>query len=236
MRKTALLGPAVALALAGCNDKKTAGGPAAAPRAHGERHRPLLRHERARAPGPKGQIILASRNEPVWFSSARDAFSFTLLPEEPKDIRAIYVSDMAKAPSWEEPGANELGRCQAGLVRHRQPDEGRHGRRRGRALLRQGAAEKFAAENGGRVVAFAEVPKDYVLGAAAERRAPSRKRLTRRRAHRPCRSLPAEGARPLRTAPWRPSLTRRRFHRHHRGRGGPRPRAVRPRGGPRRTW
>ena len=57
-------------------------------------------------PGPKGQIILASRIEPVWFSSARDTFSFTMLPEEPKDIRAIYVSDMAKAPSWEQPGAN----------------------------------------------------------------------------------------------------------------------------------
>ena len=37
-------------------------------------------------------------------SSARDAFSFTMLPEEPKDIRAIYVSDMAKAPSWDNPG------------------------------------------------------------------------------------------------------------------------------------
>jgi copper chaperone NosL len=30
------------------------------------------------------------------------------------------------------------------------------------------AAEKFAAEHGGRVVAFAEVPKDYVLGGTAE--------------------------------------------------------------------
>ena len=56
--------------------------------------------------GPKGQIILASRKEPVWFSSARDAISFTMLPEEPKDIRAIYVSDMAKAPNWEKPGAD----------------------------------------------------------------------------------------------------------------------------------
>ena len=27
--------------------------------------------------GPKGQIILASRKDPVWFSSARDAISFT---------------------------------------------------------------------------------------------------------------------------------------------------------------
>ena len=56
--------------------------------------------------GPKGQIILASRTDPIWFSSARDAIAFTMLPEEPKDIRAIYVSDMAKAPSWEDPGAN----------------------------------------------------------------------------------------------------------------------------------
>ena len=51
----------------------------------------LLEHN-----GPKGQIILASGSEPIWFSSARDAFSFTMLPEEAKDIRAVYVSDMAR--------------------------------------------------------------------------------------------------------------------------------------------
>ncbi len=56
--------------------------------------------------GPKGQIILAKYNEPIWFSSARDAIAFTMLPEEPKDIRAIYVSDMAKAPTWDQPGAD----------------------------------------------------------------------------------------------------------------------------------
>src|SRR5690606_34003818 len=56
-------------------------------------------------PGPKGQIILGQIPEPIWFSSARDAVAFTMLPEEPKNIAAIYVSDMAKAPSWDEPGA-----------------------------------------------------------------------------------------------------------------------------------
>ncbi|SPU62318.1 outer-membrane lipoprotein nosL [Brucella melitensis] len=57
-------------------------------------------------PGPKGQIILRPTNEPIWFSSARDTLAFTMLPEEPKNIAAIYVSDMAKAPNWDEPGAN----------------------------------------------------------------------------------------------------------------------------------
>src|SRR5262249_50744597 len=35
-------------------------------------------------PGPKGQIFAASLIEPVWFSSARDAIAFTMLPDEPK--------------------------------------------------------------------------------------------------------------------------------------------------------
>ena len=123
------------LALAGCNDKKTA--EAAAPHeltasAIGNYcGMNVLEH-----PGPKGQIILASRIQPVWFSSARDTLAFTMLPEEPKDIRAIYVSDMAKAPSWEEPGANNWVDAKQALFVVGQPDQGWHGRRRGRPLLR----------------------------------------------------------------------------------------------------
>ena len=114
--------------------------------------------------GPKGQIILASRKEPVWFSSARDAISFTMLPEEPKDIRAIYVSDMAKAPNWEKPGANNwVDAKQASFVIGSRMKGGMGGDE-AVPFSDRSAAEKFAAENGGRVVAFAEVPKDYVLG------------------------------------------------------------------------
>jgi len=56
-------------------------------------------------PGPKGQIITASRIDPFWFTSVRDTVAFTLMPDQPRDIRAIYVSDMARATSWEDPGA-----------------------------------------------------------------------------------------------------------------------------------
>ncbi|HEX6361616.1 MAG TPA: nitrous oxide reductase accessory protein NosL, partial [Albitalea sp.] len=58
----------------------------------------LVDHE-----GPKGQIHLASRDRPVWFSSVRDTIAFTRLPEEPRDVTAIYVSDMARAKQWRQP-------------------------------------------------------------------------------------------------------------------------------------
>jgi len=59
----------------------------------------LLEH-----PGPKGQIITASRIDPFWFTSVRDTVAFTLMADQPRDIRAIYVSDMARALSWQDPG------------------------------------------------------------------------------------------------------------------------------------
>ena len=46
--------------------------------------------------GPKGQVHIDGRDDPVWFSSVRDAIVFTLLPEEPKNIAAIYVNDMGR--------------------------------------------------------------------------------------------------------------------------------------------
>ena len=118
--------------------------------------------------GPKGQIILASRKDPVWFSSARDAISFTLLPEEPKDIRAIDVSDMAKAPNWDKPGANNwVDAKQASFVIGSRKQGGMGGDE-AVPFSDRSTAEKFVAENGGRVVAFADVPKDDVLGGTAE--------------------------------------------------------------------
>jgi copper chaperone NosL len=117
--------------------------------------------------GPKGQILLASRSEPVWFSSARDAFSFTMLPEEPKDIRAIYVSDMAKAPSWEEPGESNWVEARTAFFVIGSRMKGGMGADETVPFSEKPAAENFAVINGGRVVTFDEVPRDYVLSAGA---------------------------------------------------------------------
>ncbi|MCK5091671.1 MAG: nitrous oxide reductase accessory protein NosL, partial [Gammaproteobacteria bacterium] len=55
--------------------------------------------------GPKGQIILTDQQQALWFTSVRDTLSFTLSPEEPKNIAAIYVNDMTNA-NWDDPGAD----------------------------------------------------------------------------------------------------------------------------------
>lgn len=119
-------------------------------------------------PGPKGQIRLKSRDEPVWFSSARDTIAFTRIPLEPRDIAAIYVSDMARAPSWEDPGPeNWIPAEEAWFV----IGSGRTG---GMAAPEpvpfgtEAAADAFAATEGGRVVRLDQIPDGYVLGDGAE--------------------------------------------------------------------
>jgi copper chaperone NosL len=124
----------------------------------------LLEHK-----GPKGQIILSDQSPPIWFSSARDALSFTMLPEEPKDIRAIYVSDMGKAQTWESPGATNWVEARQAFFVIGSSKQGGMGAPETVPFSDRGAAEKFAAEYGGQVVGFDEVPRDYVLGSSSNR-------------------------------------------------------------------
>ena len=119
-------------------------------------------------PGPKGQVLLNGWPEPVWFSSARDTFAYTLLPEEAKTIAAIYVSDMARAESWENPGiANWIDARKASFVIGSRMRSGM-GADEAVPFGDRGAAERFVAEHGGRIVGFAEVPPDYILGSGGE--------------------------------------------------------------------
>lgn len=121
----------------------------------------------AEHPGPKGQALLRSREgRPVWFSSARDAIAFTHLAEEPKTIRAIYVSDMAKAGSWDDPGASNWVEARRAVFVVGSSRRGGMGADEAVPFSDRGAAERFAAAHGGQVLAFAEVPRDWALGGA----------------------------------------------------------------------
>ena len=123
----------------------------------------LLEH-----PGPKGQIFAASLIEPVWFSSVRDTIAFTMLPDEPKDILAIYVSDMGKAPSWDRPGADNWIEARKALFVIGSRLKGGMGGDEAVPFSERSAAEKFVADNGGRIVTFEHVPRDYVLASGGD--------------------------------------------------------------------
>jgi copper chaperone NosL len=153
----------VALALGGCGQKEAARTPPpVAMTADAIGHycgMNLLEH-----PGPKGQAIVKSLIEPVWFSTARDAIAFTMLPDEPRDIQAVYVSDMGKAPSWETPGADNWVEARKAFFVIGSSVKGGMGSEEAVPFSERAAAEKFVGNNGGRIVTFTDVPRDYVLG------------------------------------------------------------------------
>ena len=154
------------LALAGCSEEKQAEKPqpftltsSAIGRYCGMN---VLEH-----PGPKGQIILSGDEEAIWFSSARDAVAFTLLPEEPKNIAAIYVSDMGAAPTWAEPGADNWTDARAASFVIESDAEGGMGGSEAVPFADKAKTEAFAAAHGGEVVAFDAIPAGYILGEGA---------------------------------------------------------------------
>jgi copper chaperone NosL len=114
--------------------------------------------------GPKGQIFLSDQTKPLWFASVRDVFAFLLLPETPKNVTAIYVNDMARARSWEqpEPGTWIDAKKAIYVIRSRR----RSGMNTDEAVPfgSAEAARQFIQEFGGQTVGFKEMPSAYVLG------------------------------------------------------------------------
>lgn len=113
--------------------------------------------------GPKGQIFLKGQAAPVWFSSIKQVFAYTLLPEEPKGVSAIYVNDMSTAGASGAPDPSAwIDARQAYYV-----IEGRYiggmGAEDAIPFSRRDPAQAFADTHGGRVVTFADVPESYVF-------------------------------------------------------------------------
>jgi copper chaperone NosL len=119
-------------------------------------------------PGPKGQIFLKGRGEPIWFSSVRDTLAFTMLPEEPKAIIAIYVNDMAKARDWQHPEPGTWTEARSAWFVLGSDYDGGMGGREAVPFSTEAAARDFAARHGGRLSRFSDMPESYVLDAGAE--------------------------------------------------------------------
>lgn len=116
--------------------------------------------------GPKGQIFIEGISEPLWFSSVRDAVAFTMLPEEPKRIAAIYVNDMGRA-SWEAPEPGTWIEARDAWYTIETGRTGGMGAPEAVPFADRPAAEAFAAAHGGRVAAFDDIPQAFILGAPA---------------------------------------------------------------------
>lgn len=153
-----------AVALVGCDDAKVANAPSPAKLtrdATGHYCRMIVVDHK----GPKGQIHIAGRKTPVWFSSVRDTVAFTMLPEEPKRIAAIYVNDMTSTP-WDRPGADTWIDAKKAVYVIGSSKRGGMGAAEAVPFKGAEAAKAFAAKFGGRVVTFDKIPRSYILGEA----------------------------------------------------------------------
>lgn len=114
--------------------------------------------------GPKGQIFLSDRATPIWFSSVGDALAFTFLPEEPRNILAIYVNDMGRS-DWDHPGDDSWIDARRAWYVIGSRRSGGMGAPEAVPFSKRQDAERFAAEYGGRVLFYDQVPANLVLEA-----------------------------------------------------------------------
>lgn len=119
----------------------------------------LVDHE-----GPKGQILLTGKKEPVWFSSVRDTLAFMRLPEEPRDIVAVYVNDMGRARQWEQPEPGNWVDARRAWFVIDSDMRGGMGAPEAVPFSSEAAAQSFKAAHHGRAVRLADIPDAYVLG------------------------------------------------------------------------
>ena len=113
--------------------------------------------------GPKGQIFVKGRAAPVWFSSIKQVFAYTRLPEEPKGLAALYVNDMAAAGPDGAADPKAWVDAREAFYVIGSSFLGGMGAEDAMPFSDQTRALAFAQAHGGRVVRFADVPEDYVF-------------------------------------------------------------------------
>jgi copper chaperone NosL len=114
-------------------------------------------------PGPKAQVHLAGMPAPLFFSQVRDAIAYQRMPEQSHAITAIYVNDMAVAPSWEAPGIDNWLLAADAVFVVGSDAEGGMAAPELVPFGDRAAAEAFAAERGGTILTLAEIPDTEVL-------------------------------------------------------------------------
>jgi len=153
----------VFLMLSGCSPSMEAGAPPAA--------RPitedavgyfcsmdLMEHE-----GPKGQIFIRGQADPLWFSTIRQTLAYTLLPDSPKGLDAIYVTDMGVATDLRQPGPETWIDARRAYYVAESRQIGGMGGEDPLPFGTREQAETFVDTHGGHIFAYEDIPEDYIL-------------------------------------------------------------------------
>jgi len=116
-------------------------------------------------PGPKAQAFIKGSDVPFWFTSARDAIAFSMLPESARMVSVIYVTDMATVPEWEDTSKGKWIKAETAWYVIDSKRTGGMGAAEAVPFGDETSARKFAADFGGKVVIYKDVPRSYVLDA-----------------------------------------------------------------------
>ncbi len=118
----------------------------------------ILEHQ-----GPKAQVHLAGYPAPLWFSQVRDGIAYLKSPEQSAEIQVLYVNDMAKAASWNEPGSDNWINANDAYFVVGSDAIGGMGAPEIAPFGDMVSASQFANEHGGTVMRLAEIPAEAVL-------------------------------------------------------------------------
>lgn len=115
--------------------------------------------------GPKGQILLTDTEKAIWFTSVRDAVAFNLLPEEPKNIGAFFVTAMDEA-EWGHPEKQHSSwiNAQSAFYVIKSSQQGSMGQMEAIPFKQKQFANDFVQKHGGEIVSYSEIPNNYILG------------------------------------------------------------------------
>lgn len=110
-------------------------------------------------PGPKAQIHYEGQALPDFFCDTTEMLSMYLRPEQARKVKGIFVQDMGKT-DWNSPQGAWISAQDAYFVFGSK----KHGSMGPTAASfgSEADANKFAAEHGGKVLAFAQVTADMV--------------------------------------------------------------------------
>ena len=118
----------------------------------------ILEHQ-----GPKAQIHLDGYPGPLWFSQVRDGIAYLKSPEQSAEILVLFVNDMGKATSWNEPGPDNWIDANDAYFVVGSDAIGGMGAPEIAPFGELVKAEKFMQEHGGSVMRLTEIPADAVL-------------------------------------------------------------------------